>query len=284
MHYIKLLTLFLRFAWAFWHENLEVVRKQEGWSNEIEWMLNSAEDWFKVKFPKGQNKDLQCIRLNLDPVHACHRPLIVYIGLYVLTMLFNIIYLQWFLDFTAYDTTLFGVVWGGLLGHLHYAVQYIKSSMFTSEEAPDKKQLLPRAISYFYRGSSSRNQTPLVFLHGIGAGVVCYAEVIHQLVSLDRPIFLVELPYVSMRMVDYVPSATETVDEIQAMLTSFGYDKAVYISHSMGTGASSWIMNKAPQTVAGLVMIDPICFLLHYHNVAFNFVHRIPKTLIEVNT
>lgn len=38
----------------------------------------------------------------------------------------------------------------------------------------------------------------------------------------------------------------------------------------------------APETVAGVVMIDPICFLLHYHNVAFNFVHRVPKTILEV--
>lgn len=281
--FFLLTPLNLRFAWAFWHENLELVRLDQAWSNEIEWMLNSAEEWFGVKFPQGQNKELQCIRLNLDPVHACHRPLIVYVGLYVLSMVFNYVFLQWMLSFTAYDTTSPGVVWGGILGHLHYAIQYTKACLFKSEKVPDKKQLLPRAISYFYRASSYNNRTPLVFLHGIGAGVLCYAELIHALVSMDRPIFLVELPYVAMRMVDYIPSASETVDEIQVMLKSFGYDKAVYISHSMGTGAASWVMNMAPETIAGLVMIDPICFLLHYHNVAFNFVHRIPKTLIEVS-
>ena len=99
----------------------------------------------------------------------------------------------------------------------------------------------------------------------------------------DRPIFLVELPYVAMRMVDTVPTATETTKEVRQMLHQYGYDKAVYVSHSLGTAVTSWIIKLAPDTVAGTVMIDPICFLLHYHHVAFNFVHRLPRQLIEVS-
>lgn len=277
------------------------MRQTQAWAEEIEWMLSSAEAWFSLEFPPGLNADLQCIRLSLDPVQAYHRPLILYIGIYVLTAVFNTVLLQWTWGFQHNDCSSAGIVWGGVLSHVHDAVEYIKASLllpsanFSSSssnsnntKSPSFTTASPHRISYYYKNTTANNNnssatTPLVFLHGIGAGLVCYAEFIHQLSrQLNRPIFLVELPYVAMHMVDDVPSATETVSEITAMLDTFGYTKAVYISHSLGTGVSSWIMNMAPHTVAGLVMIDPICFLLHYHNVAFNFVHRIPSTLFEV--
>ncbi|KAI9472184.1 MAG: Alpha/Beta hydrolase protein [Benjaminiella poitrasii] len=212
-------------------------------------MLSSAEQWFHVTFPQGLNPNLECIRLNLDPVQAFHRPLVVYLAMYIITAIFNLVCLQ---------------TWG---------------FQHSGATAPGIPRL--RHLSYYYRPSVGQ-KTPLVFIHGIGAGILCYAEFVYQLVThLDRPMFLVELPYVAMHMVDCVPTATETVAELQEMLQSFGYDRAVYVSHSLGTGVTSWLMNMAPNSVAGLVLIDPICFLLHYHNVAFNFVHRMPKTIFE---
>lgn len=250
-------------------------------------MLSSAEEWFSLQFPPGQNADLQCIRLSLDPVQAYHRPLILYIGIYLLTSVFNGVLLQWAWGFQYSGVSSAGIVWGGALSHVHDAVEYIKTSVltfFAGKTVTEKSLKAPKKISYYYKNTTHSTATPLVFLHGIGAGLVCYAEFVHQLSrQMNRPIFLVELPYVAMHMVDNVPSATDTVTEISTMLNSFGYTKAVYISHSLGTGVSSWIMNMAPQTVAGLVMIDPICFLLHYHNVAFNFVHRVPNTPFEVS-
>lgn len=282
-----------RFAWAFWHDHLEVVLQNEAWANEIEWMLASAEDWFQVTFSVGLNSELECIRLNLDPVQAHHRPLLVYVALYLVTSVFNAVFLQLYWGYTysadLMHTTTPGVVWGGVLGFIHEAVYFFKTFLYvnTSTVLPPKNDetVKLKNIAYFYRESPSTQEkkTPLVFLHGIGIGVICYAEFVHQLSKLDRPVFLVELPYVAMHMVDYVPTASETVEEIQVMLNCFGYEKAVFVSHSLGTGVSSWIMNIAPELIGGLVMIDPICFLLHYHNVAFNFVHRIPKTIPEVS-
>lgn len=277
----------LWFAWAFWHEHLDIVRQTQAWADEIEWMLSSAETWFSLEFPPGLNADLQCIRLSLDPVQAYHRPLVLYVGVYVLTAVFNTVLLQWAWGFQHNDCSAAGIVWGGVLSHVHDAVEYMKASLLplsTTKSNTTTTTASPKRISYYYKNTTSTTSaaTPLVFVHGIGAGLVCYAEFVHQLSrQMNRPIFLVELPYVAMHMVDDVPSATETVSEITAMLNTFGYTKAVYISHSLGTGVSSWIMNMAPHTVAGLVMIDPICFLLHYHHVAFNFVHRIPSTLFE---
>lgn len=66
------------------------------------------------------------------------------------------------------------------------------------------------------------------------------------------------------------------------MLSQYGYGKAVFVSHSLGTAVASWMMQQAPKRVAGVVMIDPIVFLLHFHSIAYNFVHRAPKQFMEV--
>ncbi|KAI8351205.1 Alpha/Beta hydrolase protein [Choanephora cucurbitarum] len=236
-------------------------------------MIREAEDRFSYQFPDGLNPDVECIRLNLDPVNAVHRPLLAYVGIYLITQCFNLVGLQWCWGFTPSHSTTHS--WGGpiqLLDHLYQSLFNL-----ASHQPKDK-------ITYWYRApTDGQRKTPIVFVHGIGIGVLSYAEWISLLLSRlsDRPIFLVELPYVAMRMVDTVPTATETTKEVRQMLNQYGYDKAVYVSHSLGTAVTSWIIKLAPDTVAGTVMIDPICFLLHYHHVAFNFVHRLPKQLIE---
>ncbi|KAG1470691.1 hypothetical protein G6F56_002536 [Rhizopus delemar] len=257
-------NLALWFAWAFWHEHLEIVQKNKSWANEIEWMICAAEERFGVKFLKGYNADVCCIRLNLDPIQAIHRPLVVYCLVYFGTLIFNLVFLQWLWGFTLVVSD---HGWGGPLALLDMALS----------SGTAKTQ-----VAYWSRNTQSQ-KTPLVFIHGVGAGLMGYVEFIHQLLmqSQDRAVFLIELPYVSMHLVEHVPSAEETVQDIKKMLHSFGYSQAVFVSHSMGTGVASWVSRFAPDLIAGSVMVDPICFLLHHHHVAFNFIHRIPKVFME---
>ncbi|KAI8878691.1 alpha/beta-hydrolase [Backusella circina FSU 941] len=271
---IKENNLALWFAWAFWHDHLDIVRQNEEWAAEIDWMIATAETWFHHSFPKGMNTNVECIRLNLDPVEAVHRPLIMYVAIYLITKLFNIIFLQWCWGFKP-PQVISTICWGGPLALLDGFISACKNFILTTTIVPK----LDPTLSYWYRPGG--NETPLVFIHGIGAGVLFYAEFVFRLLALDRPLFLVELPYVAMHMVDKVPNSDETVKSIQEMLARHGYKNAVFVSHSLGTATTSWVMNKEPRLCAGAVLIDPICFLLHYHNVAFNFVHRIPKNFIE---
>ncbi|KAI9254021.1 hypothetical protein BY458DRAFT_521528 [Sporodiniella umbellata] len=231
------------------------------WAGEIEWMVDQAEAKFGVKFPPGYNDRLCCIRLSLDPVEANHRPLIVYIGLYLCTLVFNLVFLQWYSGMTA---TVCEHSWGGplaLLNPVHQA----------------KTQ-----VGYWSRRTESQ-KTPIVLMHGLGVGLLGYVEFIHQLLTLadDRPVFIIELPYVSMRLVEHVPTAEETVRDIQQMLYRHGHTQAVFVAHSLGTAVASWISKYAPEIMLGSIMVDPICFLLHHHHVAFNFMHRAPKALME---
>ena len=66
-------------------------------------------------------------------------------------------------------------------------------------------------------------------MHGIGQGLAFYLHMIARV--RDRPVLLVEFPYVSMRMWEIVPSARETVDAVSTMLYMHGFDKACFMGH-----------------------------------------------------
>ncbi|KAG1471508.1 hypothetical protein G6F56_002081 [Rhizopus delemar] len=218
-------------AWAFWHDTLENIAQED--QEEINWMISTAQDKFNIYFLEGYNPDLHCIRLDLDPVQAIHRPLIFYGGLYLATQLFGLALRYWGFHHTS------------------------------------------ATIPYWSR-HTTLTKTPLVFIHGVGIGLLGYMDWIRHLPE-DRPLYLIELDPISMRLTTRVPCAIETVESIQKMLPR----PAVFVSHSLGTGVSSWVSRFAPDLVAGSVMMDPICFLLHHSHVAFNFIHRLPRTLLE---
>ncbi|KAI8384380.1 Alpha/Beta hydrolase protein [Radiomyces spectabilis] len=273
----------LWFAWAFWHDELDKVRENSEDAAELEWMMNTAESRFQVKVLPGFNDQLQCIRLSLDPVQAVHRPLIMYAAIYCGTALFNTLFLEWSWHMKRLGSRSAGVLWGGFFGFLEECREMIWPSATDSAPKKDRAHKHKHLVYWYYEPSSpvSAKQTPIVFIHGIGAGLLCYGEFMHHLLGLGRPVFCVELPYVAMHMVEHVPTADETVEEIVAMLETHGYPRAVLVGHSLGTAVASWVAQAVPDKVAGMVMIDPICFLLHYHHVGFNFVHRTPKRLLE---
>ncbi|KAI8881873.1 alpha/beta-hydrolase [Backusella circina FSU 941] len=273
----------LWFAWAFWHDHLDIVRQNQEWSDEIEWMMDTAQAHFKHEFNHGFNDGIECIRLNLDPVQAIHRPLFVYLILYAITILYNEIFLHTIWNFVQGQRV---QVWGSIMKYVDQCYYTLKSFFFppTAPFEEENRNTKKSVVSYYYKPvqqTESETIVPIVFIHGIGIGTLTYAEFVHRLGKLNRPLFLVELPYVSMHMVDNIPNAYETVNAIQDMLHHHHYKQAIFVSHSLGTGATSWLMNIRPELVAGTVMIDPICFLLHYHHVAFNFVHRVPINLLE---
>ncbi|KAG2188279.1 hypothetical protein INT44_001032, partial [Umbelopsis vinacea] len=259
------------FAWAFWSRPLEIVKSKRTWSNELAWMVKTAETHFGVHFEDGISPEIKCIRLSLDPVNAIHRPLIFYVIIYMATMIVNL-----FLRLQGYQrcNLPYSLSWGGVFG--------FDPAMLWKSIWRDQTDDAMKKVVYWYKAPppTSTRETPIVFIHGIG-GMLFYSDIIRRLTALDRPIFCVELPYVSMHQVEVVPTTTETVNEISEMLDHHGYKKAVFVSHSLGTAVSSWMMQQAPKRVAGVVMVDPIVFLLHYHSIAYNFVHRSPKRFME---
>jgi len=264
-------------AWSFFASPIEEIRQNTEYITELYDMVDFIENAKKVKFPEGYNPDIRCIRLTLDPIRAIPRPFIFYVAIFMLNYVYYFIL--------------------RLAGFEHYGLKYSVSNGYWSStlEFDIQEETIkssPSRISYWYYNPNSRNenaplkknhqkQQPIVFIHGVGGGLFCYFNFLRKLYKLNRPLFLVELPYVSMRLIEDVPTMEETVQEIEEMLTSHGFPKATFVAHSLGTAVCAWVIKEARKRVGGVVLIDPICFLLHYSNVAYNFVYREPKAANE---
>ncbi|KAK9718477.1 hypothetical protein K7432_005462 [Basidiobolus ranarum] len=263
-------------SWVCFGATHEVLAEDPEIVEELNEMVAMVETRGGIKFPEGFNPDAKCIRLNIDPVNAIHRPLIFYAVILGL-------------DFAAKLLLT-------CLGFRNYTKDQTKKASFWSEsmefdlkeEFGAKKYALPYwyydpTKSWFGSGSKRRSSKmkPIVFVHGIGPGLGCYLMFIWKLLKLGQPIFLVELPYVSMRFVEESPSMEELGKEIENMLESHGFRSACFIGHSLGSMVVSWMVNNHLKRVKSAFFIDPICFLLFHPSVAYNFVYRVPKTARE---
>ncbi|RKP24297.1 hypothetical protein SYNPS1DRAFT_17418 [Syncephalis pseudoplumigaleata] len=144
-------------------------------------------------------------------------------------------------------------------------------------------------VTYWYRPgrqatTGEQEMLPIVITHGIGIGMVSYLKFIWHVFHVtrgDAPIYLVELPHVSMRFHGRAPTVPETVRELDAALVEHGHSRAVFVGHSLGSTVVAGMCRHARKRVAAAVLIDPICFLLHLPAVAHGFVRRRPTRANE---
>ncbi|KAI7876841.1 alpha/beta-hydrolase [Lichtheimia hyalospora FSU 10163] len=211
-------------------------------------MTDSFISKFCLELQPGYDEDIRALRITLDPVQAYHRPLVFYICMACITFMIHHVLFEQCWRMQQYQC-----------GHLTY---WLRSG----------------------GANKSDNKKPIVFIHGIGPGFLPYINFLCNLMRLDdgaSDVFCVELPHVSMRCIEHAPSMHQTVRDLRFMLAHHGYRDAVFVAHSLGTGLVSWVLQHSPKTVAAVVMLDPICFMLHYKDVCYNFVYRIPKTASE---
>lgn len=88
---------------------------------------------------------------------------------------------------------------------------------------------------------------------------------------------------ISMHMTGPPLPRQDTCLAISRILTSLNINRFVVASHSYGTVITTHIFHDPhlSSLVAGTLLVDPIPFLLHLPNVAYNFVYRKPRTANE---
>ena len=106
-------------------------------------------------------------------------------------------------------------------------------TLFTRNRSPVSQ------LSYWYRPHSSRSKLPIVFLHGIGIGLLPYR---HFLAALnegknagddeDVGIIAVELLPISFRITHASLQKEEMCRQIQIILDKHRFDKFVLVAHS----------------------------------------------------
>jgi pimeloyl-ACP methyl ester carboxylesterase len=128
--------------------------------------------------------------------------------------------------------------------------------------------------------AATEGNTPIVFVHGIGIGLIPYLPLIDALMATGRPILLPEIPYVSgfrpFQSPNGVLPPAVVSSTMTAMLASHGYLTATWMGHSYGTSWLAYMCKFAPKVVSALLFLDPICFCLHVPYLTKQFVYVRP--------
>ncbi|KAJ3060477.1 hypothetical protein HDU98_003554 [Podochytrium sp. JEL0797] len=233
-------------AWAMFSESsfdeMSTNPSKEARVLEVHKVLELFEHQLNMRFHIGHNPRLSTVKLNSNPVDAYPKPLIFYIVMKGLECV-EVIFLNSF----GYRRR----VENGLA----YWVRY------------------PSDVS-----DANDSATPIVFVHGIGVGLFQYMGFAHELSKTQsRPIFLIELPHITMRFSQHASTTVErSVQVIDEMLASHGFTKIHLVGHSWGTAVVSWMIKQSTCTIASVVFLDPIVFFPVQQELAFNFVHRKP--------
>jgi pimeloyl-ACP methyl ester carboxylesterase len=134
-----------------------------------------------------------------------------------------------------------------------------------------------------------------VFIHGIGIGLYPYTNFLNELnltaegasngTEDQIGILAIEIMPVAFRITHHALGKDELCGEIDQILREhFPSDqKFVLASHSYGTVISTHLL-KTPsiaKRIGPVVLIDPVSFLLHLPDVAYNFTRRQPKEANE---
>ncbi len=125
---------------------------------------------------------------------------------------------------------------------------------------------------------------PILFIHGIGIGLYPYINFLAELnQGLDDAegevsIIAIEIMSISLRITHPTLEKDEICEEILSILKEHGWDKTVLISHSYGSVVSTHLLRtpKTASRIGPVILIDPVSFLLHVPDVAYNFTYRQP--------
>jgi len=133
---------------------------------------------------------------------------------------------------------------------------------------------------YYHPGTKNSFDAPIIFIHGIGAGLIYYIPLMEDLLQCGRPIFFPEIPYVTGFRTWFDPHSiltpTAVASTLSTMLATHGFTRATFVGHSYGTTWMSYMLHVAPNTVESVVFLDPICFCLYIPTLTKNFVYRQP--------
>jgi len=141
-------------------------------------------------------------------------------------------------------------------------------------------------LTYWHRPHSSKTRLPVLFIHGIGIGLYPYTNFLRDLnkarvfggADAGVGIIALEIMPVSSRITHQALEKDVMVHEVQAIVKHHGWSKFILVSHSYGSIISTHLL-KSPVTaplIGPIVLVDPVSFLLHLPDVAYNFTARQP--------
>jgi pimeloyl-ACP methyl ester carboxylesterase len=147
-----------------------------------------------------------------------------------------------------------------------------------------------RQISYWLRPHMSKTHLPILFIHGIGVGLIPNIDLLQELdLALNSDcdngrdgqvgIMAIEILQISSRLTHAIPKRSDYLEQLTQVLDMHHFERFVLASHSYGSVLSTYILTYKPlaSRVASTLLIDPVTILLHMPDVAYNFTARPPK-------
>ncbi|KAJ9644108.1 hypothetical protein H2201_007083 [Coniosporium apollinis] len=258
---------FLR--WAFLNKS-EIDAADEEELNEY---VEGLEKLVGRRFEKGRG-EAKCLRLTLDRVNMLHRSLAWYMCVFVVDTL---TYLRMLYHSFHFHRLPFG--------RILTVFPLRPLTLLSRHRTP------ARTLTYWHRPHTSKSRLPILFIHGIGIGLYPYVKFLAELNSDDElgvsdgelGIIAVEIMPVSFRITGPALQKEEMCEEVRKILAKHGWEEFVLVSHSYGSVISTHLLHDRDlsRKIQGLVLIDPVSFLLHLPDVAFNFIKRKPMRANE---
>lgn len=148
-----------------------------------------------------------------------------------------------------------------------------------------------RHLSYWYRPHTSTTRRPVLFIHGIGAGMRTYTGFFRDFIQQDAAaagdgqtgIIAVELMPISMRVTKGILPRTEMLAELLRILNHHGWDKFVVMGHSYGTIIATHLLQQLRNTdrIGPMILVDPVTVSIHWGGIPYNFLYRRPHKASE---
>jgi len=244
-------------GWGFFHKHDIEAEMDFGEKEELISMFDKFEAECRKHDPEcrideGYNVDAKLMKFTGEPVTHTHRPLVMYTV-------------------------------------VHFILQELITPLRMSRLGFVRQQ--HKTLSYQYRPGMEPSKEPLVFIHGLGVGVLPYEGFIRKLLekTLDessslygRSILLVELHAVSQRLAPPELHRDDFVNDMREIMATLGFSNGgIIMGHSYGSFATSWLAHRAPELVHALALLDPAALFLHHPNVLYSILYKSPENAYE---
>lgn len=136
-------------------------------------------------------------------------------------------------------------------------------------------------LSYWiYNGNKSQSQNetkpPVFLVYGIGIGATMYLKVINAIRNKDpdRTIIVLDLPHISLKLVNQIPSLQQTLEAIDNICKKHNLTDCSWFGHSYGSIIIAWVIKERPKLVNKVSLVDPVCFALWEPDLIRNFLYN----------
>lgn len=241
-------------GWAMYNKHLPELddKEHEDLTTVLDYAMQEHEVLREMK--PGFNPKVEHCRMTLDPIPIIHRPLIMYVLIRVKETIANSFYLP---------------AMGFQFLEIDGITYWYKHQGSQSNQSTNSKTL------------GSTGSEPVLVLHGISTGWGFYLDLAKS-IGHGRSIILVDMDAVKLNSLQFqMPTPQQFAERVTRILNRHSIDRVSVIGHSFGSITAGWFIRQCADRVSHLTLIDPVSMLLSFPEVAYSFLYREPRTMME---